>query len=252
MLSKNKIKFIRSLQTKKARETEQCYVAEGERIVKDLLQSNCFIIEIIALPEWIATNITILKNIPTETATKVELQTISSLTTPQNVIALIQIPKSIVQISDLSNQLIIGLDTIQDPGNMGTIIRLANWFGIEHILCSNDCVDVYNPKVVQASMGAIGKTTISYCNLAQTIQDYVDEYKTPIYGTFLEGENIYSAKLSTSGIILLGNEGNGISADIEKLVNTKLNIPSFNEKSVVESLNVSIAAAIVCSEFRRR
>ena len=252
MLSKNKIKLIRSLQTKKGRETEKCYVAEGDRIFKELIQTNSKIIEIIALPEWIEQNKPLIKNIPFETASRDELHAISSLTTPQSVLCIVAIKGPTLVIDDLSSQLVIALDRIQDPGNMGTIIRVANWFGIHSILCSNDCVDIYNAKVVQATMGAICKTDIFYCDLANTLQYYIQKTNNPIYGTFLEGENIYTCSLKQSAIIVLGNEGNGISHEIEKIINSRITIPSFNSSVAVESLNVSIAASIVCSEFKRR
>jgi len=252
MLSKNKIKYIHSLQTKKGRDSENCFIAEGERIFKELINSNCEIIEIIALQEWFEANKLTTKNVPIEFATKDELHAISSLTSPQSVMCLVRIPAPSLSIEKIAKQLVIALDNIQDPGNMGTIIRLANWFGIENILCSNDCVDIYNPKVVQASMGAISKTTIYYCDLGDTLKNYSIKTQNPIYGTFLDGENIYSTHISQPSIIVFGNEGNGISKSIEKQISSKLTIPSFNTNGVVESLNVSIAAAIVCSETRRR
>jgi len=252
MLSKNKIKFLRSLQSKKAREIENCYIAEGDRIVNELLSSNCKIIEIIALAEWIEENNLIIKGIPYEYASKEELNSISSLTSPQKVLCVVQIHDIKLQVESISQKLVLALDKIQDPGNMGTIIRLANWFGIEDILCSNDCVDIYNPKVIQATMGAITKVNIYYCDLGKILKEYTSLTNKPIYGTFLEGENIYTSELTQSGIIVLGNEGNGISSEIEQLINTKITIPNFSNTGVVESLNVSIAASIVCSEFKRR
>jgi RNA methyltransferase, TrmH family len=252
MLSKNKIKFIRSLQTKKARDAERCFIAEGDRIVNEIIQSNYKIIEIIALPDWIDENKIFIKYIPTTAVTKDELQTISNLSTAQRVLAIIQFQETVLNISELSKQLIIGLDKIQDPGNMGTIIRLANWFGIENIICSQDCVDIYNPKVVQATMGAISKVKIHYVDFIQTLKEYASMTNNPIYGTFLDGNNIYATKVSTAGIVIFGNEGNGISKETENVVTSKLTIPSFNKTEVVESLNVSIAASIICSEFRRR
>ena len=252
MLSKNKIKIIRSLHTKKGRDTENCYLSEGDRIFKELIHSNSKIVEIIALPEWLSANKSVLHSIPYIEATNEALQSISTLTTAQSVICVVEIPNHKPDIENLSNQLILALDKIQDPGNMGTIIRLANWFGITQILCSSDCVDVYNPKVVQSAMGALCKTDLYSCDLETALETYKKNHTTPIYGAFLEGENIYEMKLTSQGVIVLGNEGNGISETIEKLITTKITIPSFNNNSVIESLNVSTAAAIICSEFRRQ
>ena len=252
MLSKNKIKIIRSLHTKKGRDTENCYLSEGDRIFKELIQSNSKIVEIIALPEWITANRSAIQSIPCIATTNEALQSISTLTTAQSVICVVEIPNHKLDIENLSDQLILALDKIQDPGNMGTIIRLANWFGITQILCSSDCVDVYNPKVVQSAMGALCKTDLYSCNLETTLETYKNTHSNPIYGAFLEGETIYKMKLASQGVIVLGNEGNGISETIEKLITTKITIPSFNNNSVIESLNVSTAAAIICSEFRRQ
>jgi TrmH family RNA methyltransferase len=252
MLSKNKIKFIRSLHTNKGREAENCFVAEGERILKELIDSNGKIIEIIALPGWIDAHRSIQASFPIIEANQSEINAVSNLNSPQQVLCIVEINAKKLNINNITNQLVIALDKVQDPGNMGTIIRLANWFGIESILCSNDCVDIYNPKVIQATMGAIAKTTVYYCNLEQSLQEYASITNNTIYGTFLEGENIYLKQLSQVGIIVLGNEGNGISETITKQVNSRITIPSFNNMGVVESLNVSIAAAIICSEFRRK
>ena len=150
------------------------------------------------------------------------------------------------------DNLILVLDQIQDPGNLGTIIRLASWFGIEYIVCSPDTVDCYNPKVVQATMGAIAHVKVLYTDLSLFLNESILKGRT-IYGTFLDGDNIYGSELKENGIIILGNEGNGISKEIEKIVTNRLFIPSYQSSARnVESLNVSIAAAIVCSEFRRK
>ena len=144
----------------------------------------------------------------------------------------------------------LALDDIQDPGNLGTIIRLADWFGIEHIFCSQGTVDVYNSKVIQATMGALARVKVHYCNLPELISSLKD---VPVYGTFLDGENIYDKPLSENGLIIMGNEGNGVSKEVSQLINNKLYIPNYpSGRTTSESLNVAIATAVVCAEFRRR
>jgi TrmH family RNA methyltransferase len=163
----------------------------------------------------------------------------------------VKIPDIELSTNLLEGKLSLALDDIQDPGNMGTIIRLADWFGIDFIICSNSTVDVFSPKVVQASMGAISRVKVIYCDLQKTLSEY--NKLIPIYGTFMGGSNIYNEKLASKAIIVMGNEGNGISPDVEKLITDKIHIPSFaTNRSTVESLNVAMATSIVCSEFRRR
>lgn len=176
-----------------------------------------------------------------------ELAKISSLTTPQEVIALIKIPEwPQLQASVLKNKYALVLDGVQDPGNMGTIIRTADWFGIRHIICSQDSVDVYNPKVVQATMGSLARMNIYYTDLETTIP----QLKLPVYGALLNGKNIYHTEFKTEGLVVMGNEGNGIRPAIQKLITTAVTIPGDN---MTESLNVAIATAIFCSEiFRQR
>ena len=150
----------------------------------------------------------------------------------------------------MKHSLCLALDDIQDPGNLGTIIRLADWFGIENIFCSHGTVDVYNPKVIQATMGALARVKLHYCDLVKLITSVKD---IPIFGTFLDGNNIYGEDLSKNGLIIMGNEGNGVSKEVSKLINKKLYIPNYpTSRETSESLNVAIATAIVCAEFRRR
>jgi TrmH family RNA methyltransferase len=149
----------------------------------------------------------------------------------------------------LDGKLSLALDTVQDPGNLGTIIRIADWFGIEHVLCSKETVEVYNPKVVQATMGALARVSVHYVDLVEVLK----ETSLPVYGTFLEGEDIYGEALSAEGVIVMGNEGNGVSEEVKKLVSRKLYIPNFPKgRETSESLNVAVATAITCAEFRRR
>jgi len=174
-----------------------------------------------------------------------DIEKISTLKTPQEVIGLVKIPIwPTLNYSSLKNKFSLVLDNIQDPGNMGTIIRTADWFGITDMICSEDTVDVYNPKVVQATMGSLARVNVYYTNLAQALP----QIKLPVFGAMLDGENIYNTTFGAGGLLVMGNEGNGISADIERLITTKITIPRVGQ---AESLNVAIATAILCSEIKR-
>ena len=251
MLSKNKIKYINSLKIKKYRKQEKAFVCEGEKIFETLVKSNFIIKEVFATNEFINKNISKYNEIQFSEVDKNKLSKISSLTTPQNVIAVVEIPKLTFNFSDFETGLTIILEKLQDPGNLGTIIRIADWYGVNNIICSLDSVDVYNPKVTQATMGSIFKINIFYQNLENFLQKAAEK-KLNIYGTLLNGENIYESSLSKNGIIIMGNEANGISSKIEKYITQKLTIPDFNKTKVAESLNVAVSTAIVCSEFARR
>ncbi len=245
MLSKNQIKLIKSLETKKNRKREGLFVAEGPKVVGDLLRAGYQPHSIYATPQCS------LFNAKCSTVTDDELHRISFLQHPQEVLAIFHIPTP-PQPSDTRPQtsaLSLALDGVQDPGNVGTIIRIADWFGITQIFCSPDTADVYNPKVVQATMGSLAHVSITYCDLVPLLR----EANVPVYGTLLDGQDIYQQPLSAEGIIVMGNEGNGISPEVRQLVTNKLLIPNFNNNTeTAESLNVAIATAITCSEFRRR
>lgn len=248
MLSKNKIKYIKSLDLKKNRKEDNVFVAEGHKTVDELI--NYFTCKlIVATSLWISNHQNVKADEIIE-VTQEELNKISFQKTPQEVLAIFSQPQYGLD-SDIPKQnLCLALDDVQDPGNLGTIIRVADWFGIENIFCSIGTVDAYNPKTIQATMGAIARVKIHYCNLEQFLSSLKD---IPIYGTFLEGDIIYSEKLSINGVIIMGNEGKGISHDIEKCVTKKLYIPNYPiERSTSESLNVAMATGIICSEFRRR
>lgn len=253
MPSINKIKLLNSLATKKHRIKHNLYVAEGEKLVNELLHcKNNKPYGIFHTKDFQLDNLSSETKEIFEEVTFDELKKISFLQTPNKVVGVFYQTKNDLSIEKLKNELTICLDTIQDPGNMGTIIRIADWFGIKNIVCSNETADIYNPKVVQATMGAITRVNVHYTDLLTFIPEYKNITNNPIYGTFLDGKNIYTKKLSTKGLIIMGNEGNGINWEIEKLVNEKLLIPSFSvgtEKS--ESLNVGIATGIICSEFNR-
>jgi RNA methyltransferase, TrmH family len=252
-ISKNKIKQIASLKQKKTRDDENLFIAEGEKIVTELLLSNRYIEIIAATADWLNENQKKLKNSKEIfELNNEELERVSSLKTPNNVIAVIRKFENKFNINNLHNKLTLVLDHIQDPGNLGTIIRLADWFGIQNIICSENNAELYNPKVIQATMGAFLRVNVYYNDLETFFQNNIKSLQMPVYGAFLNGENIYTTKLSSSGFIIMGNESKGISSKLEKFITQKITIPNFTknpEKS--ESLNVSIATAIVCSEFMR-
>lgn len=247
-ISKNQIKYIQSLSNKKKRDEHQVFVVEGIKMVSELLPLlKCQ--HLVGISEEII-NISHKEIENSSLATIEDFKKISSLKTPQNILAVFYKPNYDILSIDYTKELILALDEVQDPGNLGTIIRLADWYGIKHILCSKNCADAFNPKVVQATMGAIARVEIHYTDLKDIIIEHKD---IPIYATLLDGKNMYEQELTPNGIIIMGNEGNGISEEIKRLINKKLFIPRFNptEKGT-ESLNVAIATAIVCAEFRRR
>lgn len=248
MISKATIKRIHALEMRKYRKNERLFVAEGPKLVNELYMSMKPVY-VVALPEWIASNANLLNNTTYDTLTPEELQKASLLMHPQQVIALFQIPENELNLDLLKDELILMLDGVQDPGNLGTIARVADWFGIRHIICSPDTADIYNPKAVQATMGALARVKFYYTELAMVLS----QYSGPIYGTFLDGNNIYKEELSRNGIIVMGNEGKGISQRTREMINRRLLIPNYPEGTLTtESLNVAIATSIVCAEFRRR
>lgn len=249
MLSKNKIKLINSLSLKKKRDEEMLFVAEGIKIVSELIDSDLDVVAVFALESFFNEN-QFNKAFEQIIIDERELKSISNLSTPNQALALVKIPEKNLALSNIEHQLSIAIEDIQDPGNLGTIIRTAEWFGIKNIICSNNSVDVYNPKVVQATMGAISRVNVFYTDLPEFLHE-ASNSGLEIYGTLLDGENIYKQALENKGVILLGNESKGISAELEKLVTKKLRIPDA-ENNQTESLNVSMAMGIVCAEFFRR
>ena len=227
MISKAKIKFIKSLEQKKYRSAEGLFVAEGPKVIGEL-SKICRPVEVFE----------------GEDATRA-----SFLQHPQGMLAIF--PTSIFENIEPTSELKLMLDGVQDPGNLGTIIRIADWFGIDHIYCSRETADVFNPKVVQATMGSLARVKVEYTDLSALLDTLPEDY--PVYGTLLDGNNIYDEKLENRGIIVMGNEGNGITDAIRQRVNKRLLIPSFPEdRPTAESLNVAIATAIVVNEFRRK
>jgi TrmH family RNA methyltransferase len=241
MVSKNQIKLITSLQQKKYRKQEQLFFAEGVKVVQELLHSNFELQELFTTKQDF---LTVPKN-KVHAISEVELKKISALTTPNTCLAVFKIPK----VKEMVEKgLIVALDDVRDPGNLGTIIRLCDWFGIETLFCSEESVDIYNPKVVQATMGSISRVNVVYGNL----ETFLSQTKLPVFGTFMDGNNIYQEELPKEGIIIMGNEANGISTSVEKLVSDRIAIPRFGNLQVTESLNVATATAIILSEFKRK
>lgn len=250
MLSKNDIKDIKSLEQKKFRTAKGLFVAEGHKLVNELLgKFRCMLA--VATNEWDRFG----SRIPAdrfEPVTADELKRASLLKNPQDVLAVFQIPTYSDRLNvSAKDNLVLALDDIQDPGNLGTIVRIADWFGIRDIFCSKGTADIYNPKSIQATMGAIARVRMHYIDLDRELNSIGNGI--PVYGTFLDGENMYKKELSSNGVIIMGNEGNGISQAIERHVTDKLFIPAWPEHAETsESLNVAIATAVVCAEFRRR
>lgn len=250
MITKNQIKYFKQLQQKRCRDTENLYIIEGIKMVNDALMNHSsdikFIISTLeALPQIIEAEERTIEVVPFEIIKK-----ISSLKTPQPVIAVMHIPVYEEKILILKDEIVIALDKIKDPGNLGTIIRLADWFGVEKIFCSENSVDCYNPKVVQASMGAIFRVQVHYCNLKELF--HVNK-NACIYGTLMSGESIFNTNLKLPAVLLMGNESDGISPELLNDVQRRIHIPNFSKKQAkTESLNVSVATSIVLSELRRK
>ena len=247
MLSKNKIKYIRSLELKKNRTTDGVFVAEGHKLVGELIgHFGCRLL--LATAKWQSAHSVQADEIVE--VTDEELARASFQKSPQEVLAVFEQPSYPLSTEMLSHALCLALDNVQDPGNVGTIIRLADWFGIEYLFCSNETVDVFNPKTVQATMGALARVKICYTDLPLLLKSLSD---IPVYGTFLTGENIYEKQLADHGLIVMGNEGKGISKEVAAWIRERLYIPNYPRgRTACESLNVAIATGIVCAEFRRR
>lgn len=247
MLSNAKIKWIRSLEQKKFRQEYGLFTGEGNKVCSDLLELlPCRFLA--ATQSWLEAHPNIQAGEIVQ-ADKEELRKASLQKNPPDVLALFEIPVHELKPDQLKGKVSLVLDNIQDPGNLGTILRIADWFGMENVICSIGTADAFNPKTVQATMGAIGRVHIHYTELMPLL----NAVKMPVYGTFLEGEVIYTASLGNEGLIVMGNEGNGISKEVAPLITHKLYIPDYPAgQTGSESLNVSVATAIVCSEFRRR
>ena len=237
-LSKNHLKLITSLSQKKYRHKYKLFIVEGIKVVQEFLNSS-YELEILFSTECSFSYLDSFIEVSEQ-----ELKKISSLKTPNKVIALFKIP---VQKNSSPSGLIVALDAINDPGNLGTIIRLCDWFGVDQLLCSKETVDCYNTKVVQSSMGSLTRVAISYIDL----KEYLTSVSIPIFIADMDGDNIYEMKPPTSAVLVMGNEANGISNSIKQIVSTKISIPRYGNSQLTESLNVATATAILLSEFRR-
>ena len=254
MLSKNRIKYLAGLQKKKERDEARQFVIEGDKMVREFLRSGTRISFLAAKPEFITSLKQGERSLigAIEACSYDELKKISTLKTPHNALAVVPFPENKELPGFISDELCAVLDFVQDPGNLGTIIRSASWFGIKNIVCSENCVDLYNPKVIQATMGAILNVSVHYADLADFLS-FARSKGAPVYGTVLEGDPVYSHPLGDRGVILLGNESRGISAGLMPFVTHRIMIPrSGHAEYGSESLNVSMAASVVFSEFARR
>lgn len=252
MISKNKIKLIRSLEHKKYRQEENLFLTEGNKLVAEALRSEYEVAALVCTAEFFRANPAGRLAGEFIEATEDEIRKCSLLKNPQQALALCKIPKTDFDFSSRKNSLTIALDGIQDPGNLGTILRIADWFGITTLFASETAADVYNPKTVQASMGAIFRVRVIYTDIPSLIIQAEAEGISS-FGAFLDGKNIYTAKLPEAALIIVGNEGQGISLQAEKEITNRIFIPPClsNPSQRPESLNVSAATAIICSEFRR-
>lgn len=244
-MTKAEIQLVRALADKRGRREYGLFVAEGEKLIGELCASHLRVRKIFALEG-------LFEGPQVETVSARDMERLSLLKTAGNSLALVEIPRYRLQPDLAAGQLVLALDDVQNPGNLGTIIRLADWFGIRDVVCSEATADCFNPKVVQATMGAILRVRVHYTDLAAWLATAAGR-GAPVYGTFLEGENIYSAPLSATGIVVMGNEGRGVTEAVARSVTHKLLIPPYPaDRRTTESLNVAMAAGIVCAEFRRR
>ena len=252
MLSKNKIKSITALHQKKFRNQENLFIAEGEKVVNDLLNSGWKIQTIVGTKDFIVKN-NFNDDIEVIEVSNDDLSKISTLTTAQSVLAIAEMPNQDYEI-DYSKGLKLVLDNIKDPGNFGALLRIADWFGINEIICSTDTVDCFNPKVVMASMGSLFRMKIVYDDLSSVLKTNLEKSSLPVYGTLMNGKNIFSEKLIQDAFIVLGNESNGISNEVMNFITNSIHIPSvsISSKGTPDSLNVAVAAGIVCAQFRNQ
>ena len=246
MISKNQIKFVRSLQLKKNRDFNNCFVVEGEKIVDEIIQSDFSIYQIFATKGWLLSNLNIVAE-QTHQISEKELSRISQQSTPNKVLAVVEKVERELKISTITKGLTLVLDEIKDPGNLGTIIRACDWFGVSNIICSNNSVDIYNPKVVQATMGSLARVKVHYTDIEGVINQLPNNF--PIYGACMDGKNVTDIVIEKDAILIIGNESFGISKKVNQLIKQRIIIP--RKKEGAESLNVAIATSILLHEFRR-
>lgn len=245
-MTKAEIQFIRSLADKRTRDTEHLFVAEGIKLVDEIINSQLRIRNIYTTRDDVAGKDVVRIE-------KREMERISQLSTASDILAVVEQPRYSLKLNDLRSKLTLALDGVQNPGNMGTIVRLADWFGVENIICSRECADLYNPKVVQATMGALLRVKVHYIDNLSALLSEARTEGLAIYGTLLDGNNIYHEKLTSEGIIVMGNEGRGLSDECRNTLTHKLFIPPYPaDAPTSESLNVAMATGIILSEFRRK
>lgn len=254
-ISKAKIKVYASLARRKQRESQRLFVAEGQKCVLETLEH--FELEALVMEQSLQAECQLPATVDPQrifTATQRQLEQISSLATPPRMLAIYRLPAIVTpKPEELKGSLTLALDGVQDPGNLGTIMRTADWFGVRNIIASHQTADIFNPKAVQSTMGAIGRVRISYTSLPEFIDEYRAQTVLPVYGTMLEGKDIYSARLEPQGLIVMGNEGRGLTAEVRERISLPLLIPSWPPgEATVESLNVAMATAVTLAEFRRR
>lgn len=241
MISTAQTKLVRSLHNKKFREQEGLFLAEGPKVVNELVKGGFKVHSLYSTEDFIPA----FKNQSIERVNEKQLEAISALTTPNQVVGVFQIPDHQPDLAEMKKALVLAADDIRDPGNMGTMVRIADWFGIHYLLCSKSCVDVYNPKTVQSTMGSLARVQVLSVDLAKWLPDL-----TPVYAATLDGSNVYKEPLSKTGVLLIGNESRGISPELLGLITRKIAIPGGS--SAADSLNAAMATAVLCSEFFRR
>ncbi len=241
MLSKNEIKFIQSLKQKKNRLEQGLFIAEGPKIVEEILNSNFIVERIFGTADFFNKTTAIPAGIKQQIVTEVDLEKISCLTTPQQVVAIVEMDQTNIETFQ-NKDWCLALDGIQDPGNLGTIIRTADWFGIKNIVCSNDTADIYNPKVIQSTMGSFTRVNVYYTNL----NEWMATQQVPVYGAVLDGKNIFNLEMKDCGIILIGNEGRGIRKENMRYIKIPVTIPRLGN---TESLNAAVATGIILSHL---
>lgn len=253
MISKNSIKLIKSLANKKNRIKENLFLVEGDKMVAEVLDSNFVVDKLYVTNAFIIMNKPKIKNEKiTIKVTREDINKTSLMKNPQNSIALCTLPAEKDLPKKIDSDLSIYLDEIQDPGNLGTIIRICDWFGIDHLFCSPKTADLYNPKVIQSTMGSFCRVNVYYTAF-EPVAELASKSEVTVLGAFLDGVNIYTQKFPSRILLVMGNEGNGISPEVEKIVEKRIKIPEFNKNAKsAESLNVSVATAIICAEFKRK
>lgn len=239
MISKRQIKIITSLQQKKYRKSTGLFVAEGKKVIQEFQNSSFELDTLFTTDESLFTS-----NSKVTLISEAELKKISFLKTPNKALALFKISEPAFVAKE---GLIVALDEVRDPGNLGTIIRLCDWFGVKHLICSEATVDCYNPKVIQATMGSLTRVNVVYTDL----KNYLSETNLPVFGAFMDGKNVYKTNLPKDGILVMGNEANGVSEEISTFITEKIAIPRFGEIQQTESLNVAMATGILLNEFKR-